>query len=155
VRSLCNAMPALKINSNSPKLIAPCGINCRLCRAYVRVGKSIPCPGCRGENTFKAKSCVTCRIKNCEKIVEGKYKYCFECNIFPCARLKHLDKRYRAKYATSAIGNLLSIKEIGIRDFVDIENKKWVCPECGAMLCMHIPQCLSCGYVWYTPGEIK
>ncbi len=142
-------MPISKTTSTSKILIAPCGINCRLCRAYVRVGKSIPCPGCRGENTYKARSCVICKIKNCTENAKGKFQYCFECELFPCARLKQLDKRYKAKYKTSPIQNLQSIKENGIRKFVEIENKKWTCPDCGAMLCMHIPQCLSCEYVWY------
>jgi hypothetical protein len=148
-------MPISKINSTSPKLIAPCGINCRLCRAYVRVGKSIPCPGCRGDNTNKARSCVTCKIKNCVENSGGKFQYCFECELFPCARLKQLDKRYKTKYGTSPIQNLHSIKEIGIRKFVENENKKWTCPECGTMLCMHIPQCLSCGHVWHTSSELR
>ena len=144
-----SSMSMPKINPTIPILIAPCGIDCRLCRAYVRVGKSIPCPGCRGDNANKARSCVTCRIKNCEKMIEGKYDYCFDCNIFPCARLNHLDKRYKTKYGTSPIENLQSIKEIGIRKFVENENKKWICPECGTMICMHIPKCLSCGYEWH------
>jgi hypothetical protein len=135
-----------KTNSTSPILIAPCGINCRLCRAYVRDKKA--CPGCRSENTFKSISCIQCKIKNCEKMVTGKFEYCFECGKFPCARLTHLDKRYRTKYGTSAIENLNSIKKSGIKNFVKNENKKWTCPECGARICMHKPQCLSCGYVW-------
>jgi hypothetical protein len=133
-------------NSTDPTLIAPCGINCRLCRAYTRDKKA--CPGCRGDDIMKSSSCVTCKIKNCEKMVKGKFEYCFECNEFPCARLTHLDKRYSTKYGTSVIDNLISIKKIGIGNFVRNENKKWECPECGAMICMHKPQCLSCGYVW-------
>lgn len=148
-------MPISKINPVLPKLIAPCGINCRLCRAYVRVGKSIPCPGCRGDNIYKSRSCVTCKINNCKENMGGKLRYCFECELFPCTRLTHLDKRYKAKYGTSPIENLQSIKEIGIRNFVRNENKKWICPECGMMICMHIPNGLSCGYVWHTSGEIR
>ena len=140
-------MSTLKENSTSPELIAPCGIDCRLCRAYTRDKK--PCPGCRTDGAFKSKSCVACRIKNCEKLTAGKLEYCFACEAFPCARLVHLDKRYQTKYATTAIGNLLSIKEIGITNFVENENKKWACPACGAMLCMHTPQCLFCGHVWH------
>jgi hypothetical protein len=136
-----------KTNSNTPELIAPCGINCRLCRAYVRDKKA--CPGCRGDATIKLKSCVLCKIKNCEKLAQGNLEYCFECNEFPCARLTHLDKRYRTKYATSPIGNLTRIQETGILNFVENENKKWACPECGAMICMHQPQCLTCGYIWH------
>ena len=138
----------LKTNSTSPNLIAPCGINCRLCRAYVRVGKSIPCPGCRGDNTHKARSCIACKIKNCEKNIKGKFKYCFECDEFPCARISHLDKRYKTKYGASPIANLLNIKKNGIEKFIENENKEWKCPACGTMLCMHMPQCLSCGYEW-------
>jgi predicted RNA-binding Zn-ribbon protein involved in translation (DUF1610 family) len=81
--------------------------------------------------------------------VEGKFEYCFACNEFPCNRLTHLDIRYKTKYGTSVIDNLSSIKETGIRNFVESENTKWACPECGAMICMHKVQCLSCGYRWH------
>ena len=134
-------------NSTDPTLIAPCGINCRLCRAYIRDKK--PCPGCREDNTFKSKSCVTCLMKNCEKMAEGEFSYCFDCDEFPCPRLSHLDWRYRTRYGTSPIDNLLSIKDTGIINFVISEDKKWTCPECGSMLCMHKPQCLTCGFVWH------
>jgi hypothetical protein len=133
-------------NSTNPTLIAPCGLNCRLCHAYAR-DKNV-CPGCRGEDTSKSKSCLACRIKNCEKLVKGKFEYCFQCDEFPCALLVRLDKRYKTKYGTSPIINLRSIKEIGIVSYVENENKIWMCPECGSMICMHKPQCLSCGYVW-------
>jgi hypothetical protein len=132
--------------STSPILIAPCGINCRLCRAYVR-DKTV-CPGCRGEDAFKPTSCVNCLIKTCEKSVNGKFEYCFECDEFPCKRLAQLDKRYRTQYGLSVIENLLSIKEIGILQFVEKENQKWTCPECGSMLCMHQPKCITCGTNW-------
>jgi hypothetical protein len=133
--------------STDPALIAPCGINCRLCRAYDREMNS--CPGCRADDSGKSKSCLACRIKNCEKLAPGHMQFCFECGEFPCQLVTHLDKRYRTKYATSPIENLVSIQTLGIIEFVKFENKKWACPECGAMLCMHKPQCLSCGYLWH------
>jgi hypothetical protein len=89
-------------------------------------------------------------MKNCPTLVDGGFKYCHECDKFPCARVKHLDKRYRTKYGASPIANLVSIQESGIRKFIQLENQKWTCPNCGEMLCMHKPQCLSCGYVWLT-----
>lgn len=134
-------------NSTYPALIAPCGINCRLCRAYARDKAS--CPSCRGDDALKSKSCVACRIKNCEKLINGNFEYCFECAEFPCARLSRLDKRYRLRYGTSVLENLTSIKNVGVIEFVHDENIKWACPVCGAMICMHKPQCLSCGYEWH------
>ena len=133
-------------NSTDPTLIAPCGFNCRLCRAYAREKKA--CPGCWGNDTPKSKSCLTCKIKNCEKITTGELQYCFDCIDFPCAPLAHLDKRYRTNYGISMIDNLLSIEKIGLDNFVTNENKKWACPACGAMLCIHKPQCQVCGYRW-------
>ncbi len=135
-----------KPNTTRPILIAPCGIDCRLCRAYMR--DKLACPGCRGGDANKARTCVTCRIKNCAKLAGGGLRYCFECEEFPCALLKHLDKRYRTRYATSPVDNLLNIRDRGIRAFVEGENRKWACPECGALLCMHTPQCLACGTNW-------
>jgi hypothetical protein len=127
-------------------LIAPCGMNCSLCRAFTREKK--PCLGCRGDDSDKAKTCVTCRIKNCEKLRQGNLRYCFSCDSFPCDRLKHLDERYRTKYGMSMIDNLAQIKKFGIRSFISKEQKRWACPECGQLLCVHKPQCLACGRKW-------
>ena len=135
-----------KTTAISTKLIAPCGMNCRLCRAYTRDKK--PCPGCRGDDSHKSKSCVVCRIKNCEKIVNARVKYCFCCNSFPCVRLNHLDKRYRTKYGMSMISNLENIRQFGIRHFIRNEKERWSCPECGELLSVHKSQCLYCQHTW-------
>jgi hypothetical protein len=130
----------------SPKLIAPCGMNCRLCRTFTRERK--PCSGCRGDDSFKSKSCVECKIKNCEEMAKSKSKYCFACYSFPCDKLTHLDKRYKTKYCMSMISNLENIRKFGIRHFVRAEKERWACPKCGEMLCVHKPQCLYCQYTW-------
>ena len=77
-------------------LIAPCGMNCGICKYYLWEKKK--CPGCRGNDTDKPPYCVRCKIKNCETIAEGRSKFCFECEK-TCARLKQLDKRYRTSMA--------------------------------------------------------
>ncbi|HII07925.1 MAG TPA: DUF3795 domain-containing protein [Methanotrichaceae archaeon] len=133
-------------NAIPTKLIAPCGMNCRLCLAYTRDKK--PCPGCRGDDSPKPESRVGCRIKNCEKMVNAKVKYCFGCNSFPCARLRNLDKRYRTKYGMSMIDNLEKIRKLGIRQFIRSEKERWRCPKCGEMLCVHTSQCPFCQDTW-------
>ena len=131
-------------------LIAPCGMNCRLCWGYIREKNT--CPGCRsidGNDSQKSKYRSTCKIRNCEHITKGKIKYCsVSCDMFPCDRLKQLDKRYRTKYGMSMIGNLKMINDVGIRNFIRNEKRKWICPECGELICVHKPTCLSCGYKW-------
>jgi Protein of unknown function (DUF3795) len=130
----------------NPQLIAPCGINCRLCRRHTR--KKDACPGCRGDDSLKTKSCASCPIKSCEKLKSPAPQYCFGCDEFPCRRMKNMEKRYTAKYGVSLLGNLAEIRKRGIRAFVKRENEKWACVQCGEMLCMHKAQCLSCGYSW-------
>ena len=127
-------------------LIAPCGMNCRLCYAYMRDTNT--CPGCRNDSGGKSKSVLACRIKNCGGTANAGLKYCFDCGGFPCARLKHLDKRYRTKYGMSMIDNLESIRKFGIRHFIRAEKEKWKCPKCGEMLCVHKPKCLYCQHTW-------
>jgi hypothetical protein len=125
------------------ELMAPCGMNCRLCYAYQRTRKH--CPGCRGDDAGKAVSCLKCIIKNCEFINQGRSKFCYECGKYPCRRLKQLDKRYRTKYGMSMIENLNSIKEIGLKAFVEKQNKRWRCARCGGVICVHKGHCLACG----------
>jgi Protein of unknown function (DUF3795) len=135
-----------KTNTIRTTLIAPCGMNCRLCIAYTRDKNA--CPGCRGDDSVKPKTRVICLIKNCEEITRGNVRYCFSCDRFPCDRLNHLDARYRTNYGMSMIDNLVHIKKFGIRHFIKNEKNRWTCPECSQLLCVHKKQCLSCGNKW-------
>ncbi len=132
-------------------LVAPCGMNCRLCWGYIR--EKNKCPGCLkidSQENQKSKYRTTCKIRNCEQIAKSGAKYCsVSCHSFPCLRLKQLDKRYRTKYAMSMIDNLKMINEVGIRHFIQNEAVKWICSKCGAAICVHKPICLSCGHKWH------
>ncbi len=136
----------VQIGASNPAIIAPCGINCSLCRAYIRERQ--PCPGCRGVDERKSNACITCAIKNCKELAAGGFQFCSFCDKFPCADLKRLEKRYQTRYGVSVIANLQRIKTIGVERFLAEETAKWTCPECGSLLCMHKPQCVSCGHTW-------
>ncbi len=129
------------------KLIAPCGMNCVLCVSYLAMKNDLNnkgfqkryCPGClpRGKNcTFMKDQCALLR--------KGLVRFCYECEDFPCNRLKALDKRYSTKYHMSMIENLEFIKEHGIESFLKKEETKWRCPECGSEICCHNGLCMSC-----------
>ncbi len=128
---------------NKTSLIAPCGINCGICMAYLRSKNK--CPGCRVDDINKPVTRRRCKIKNCEIFKNVKVKYCFECKEFPCNNLEHLDKRYRTKYNMSMIDNLENIRNSGIRKFLINEKDKWTCSRCGGTICVHKGYCSSCG----------
>jgi hypothetical protein len=125
-------------------LIAPCGMNCALCLGYQR--EKNHCNGCRNEENikYKTKHSTNCIIKNCENLKNTKSNFCYECDKYPCKRLKDLDKRYRTKYNMSMLENLEDIKEKGIKEFVKQQNIKWKCSQCNELLCVHREYCLNC-----------
>lgn len=127
------------------ELIAPCGMNCGICKYYYR--EKNKCPGCNGPDENKGKYCVECIIKNCDEIKNNKSGLCFECSKIPCKRLKNLDKRYSSKYHMSMLENLEHIKKHGMDKFLEKEKKKWNCPECGGIVTCHGGKCMSCGFV--------
>ncbi len=129
------------------KLIAPCGMNCSLCIAYQFMKKDLNkqgfrkkyCPGC----IPRAENC-THMADQCELLGKGKVRFCYECESFPCKRLKSLDKRYRTKYHMSMIDNLEFIKNHGMEGFLKKEEENWRCPECGGVICCHNGLCFDC-----------
>ena len=123
-------------------LIAPCGINCGLCYAHLR--EKDKCVGCNIDQPRKPKHCLTCRIKFCDQ-KPGASSFCFDCRKYPCTRLRQLDKRYVTRYGVSVIDNLDKINKLGIKQFMAIENTRWVCQECGGPICIHNKKCYSCG----------
>jgi hypothetical protein len=134
----------------SHELVAPCGMNCGICSGYLAYSRNIPkkrgkivhCIGCRPRD----KQCAYLKGR-CAELRDGKVRYCFECKDFPCERLKHLDERYRKNYNMSMIENLEMIKEVGIKKFLENERKRWRCPKCGGVICVHNGKCYDCEHI--------
>jgi len=127
------------------RMIAPCGMNCGLCIGHLREKK--PCGGCfRKDDENKPDVCRSCSVVNCEYLAKTESGFCFDCPKYPCRRLKDLDKRYSAKYGMSMYENLLFIKEKGLEKFLESEQEKWKCENCGAGLSVHRVNCLNCDY---------
>jgi len=126
-------------------LLAPCGINCRVCIAYLR--ETNQCPGCRINTVKKPITRTQCKIKNCHELHKKNLEFCFECRTFPCERMKQMDKRYRTKYGMSTIENLEHMKKSGVREFLKNEKIRWTCLHCGGTICVHRGYCYTCGKI--------
>ena len=128
-------------------LVAPCGMNCALCSGYLALRHDVRAKG------IKMARCVGCRLgrrncaflkKQCPQLSKGEVTFCFECQSFPCHKLKTIDDRYRTHYRMSLIGNLQFIKEHGIEEFLREQEKSWKCKSCGEMICCHNGLCYKC-----------
>lgn len=136
------------MNNLTQQLIAPCGMNCGICSGYLAYKHNIPrrvvyhCEGCRPRDkqcSFLKKKCV-----DDLKLLKGEVEYCFECDSFPCESLAKLDKKYREGYAMSQIDNLMEIKSKGIDSFIESQEEKYACPNCGNLISIHNGKCFVC-----------
>lgn len=132
--------------SLSKDLIAPCGINCGICEAYLR--EKNPCYGCMSEKNLRTTHYhVNCGKKTCTPRKHNQdFYFCIECDRYPCQKLTSLRERYVKNYQVDIFENMKMIKEEGMESFLLKEKKKWTCPNCGKMLSVHKPDCLFCGY---------
>ncbi len=133
-----------------PRLITPCGMNCAICSGYLAQTRDIKK---RGVRRSYCAYCAGCRVQDkqctlkrqCRLLRREEVKFCFECQKFPCERLKYLDKRYRTNFHMSMIDNLKYIQKNGLPKFLKQQEKKWRCSECGGVICCHNGICYDCG----------
>jgi hypothetical protein len=114
-------------------------MNCGICFAYLR--KKNKCPACRDDGTNKPITKIQCKIKSYKFHKNNKAKHCFECEKTPCDNLKHLDKRYRARYTMNIIEYIENIMKFCIRRFVKTETMIWACSEYNGTICVHNRKC--------------
>lgn len=124
------------------ELLAPCGMNCALCYVHLREKKA--CEGCYGDPQKMPKHCMNCAIRGCEHRQGGASAFCFECDQFPCKRLKGFDKRYQKSYQISLIENLQDIQKGGVEGFLRVQEQAYTCPVCGGIVCVQYDACLAC-----------
>ena len=130
----------------TPELIAPCGMNCGICKAYLSYSRGIPkekgkvthCSGCVPRNKL-------CFIKRgCRKLRQDKIRFCSECEDMPCENVDRIDRRYRNRYGMSMVENLIEIKSTSLQSFIMNQETKYRCPNCGDIISVHDRKCYSC-----------
>ena len=130
----------------TPELIAPCGMNCGVCKSYLAYsrgvlkekGKVSHCNSCRP----RAKNCYIKR--GCKKLRTNHVQSCYECTDMPCKNLEHLETRYQERYATSLVGNLMELKEKGMEQFLRTQEARFKCSNCGDVVSVHDQKCYTC-----------
>jgi rubrerythrin len=145
VLDVIGKIDSVKNDKFTEDLIAPCGMNCRICLGYFGYtvsGKKrkMKCIGCKPRD----KSCAFLK-KYCKKLTKKEIDYCYECPDFPCFYLEKIDNLYRQRYKMSMIKNLIDIQKNGINKFLKEQQEKYRCQKCGGVICVHNGKCYSCG----------
>ena len=94
--------------------IPPCGIFCGACPIFLREKK--PCPG----------AAIHCRERQCKGIyvccIETRgHRFCYECEIFPCSRLKKFAASWQ-QYGQDLIANQERLRELGEAGWLEFKN---------------------------------
>ena len=127
-------------------MIAPCGLDCSLCKRAL--AEENPCPGCHGPAENKPEFCrERCGIILCGKRRENGYEFCDECPDYPCEDVREKENRYTSKYPLyeSPGKNLRDIRRLGMEQFLEAEREQWTCKECGHIVSVHTGICSGCG----------
>ena len=142
------------------ELLAPCGLYCGVCsiyiahrdnnlkfkekllpiyKAFAKSVDDIKCTGCLSDKEV-FPVCRVCAIKNCvkEKGLEG----CHQCDEFPCKYINNFPIAIGKKVIMRAIPQW---REWGTEKWVEEEENRYHCPECGNPLFRGAKRCNACG----------
>ena len=136
----------MKSNLFTSAMVAPCGLDCSLCKRAL--AETDPCPGCHGPDENKPEFCSRkCGIILCRKRLENGYTFCDECPDYPCEDVREKETRYTSKYPLyeSPAENLRDIRKFGLECFLENQRSKWTCGECGEAVPVHTGICTGCG----------
>jgi len=152
-----------------PNLVAPCGLYCGVCAVYIahrdnnlkfkerllavyqgRVqGKGklpyaetlsladVKCSGCLSDERFF--HCQQCDIRDCS--MEKGYVGCHQCDQFPCEHIDAFPMTVGKKVILRAIPYW---REVGTEKWIEEEEARYFCPECGNKLFRGVARCNKC-----------
>ncbi|MFX0103329.1 MAG: DUF3795 domain-containing protein [Candidatus Hodarchaeota archaeon] len=140
-------------------LLAPCGLYCGVCsiqiayrdknpkfkRALMKIYSSfvkseddIKCTGCMSDGVL-FDYCKSCPIRDCVK--KKGFEGCYQCDEFPCKFIKRFPIPVGKKVIMRTIPEW---KELGTEKWVEAEEKRYRCPECGNPLFRGAKRCNKC-----------
>jgi len=144
-------------------LVGICGLYCGTCPSYLAYRKNdtgyvkkrakekgytiegLRCDGCLSDKV--ADHCKDCRhgFRSCA--AEKHVNWCFECEEFPCQRLKDFTGIHiinGISHHEHVIDDLQYMKQHGIEEWIKIKDKASRCTGCGEVLYWFDHKCPVC-----------
>jgi hypothetical protein len=137
------------------ELLAPCGLYCGVCAiriahkgnnekfkerlapVYGVSPEEIRCEGCLSSDVFDY--CTTCAIRSCTE--ERGYEGCHQCDAFPCEHIDNFPVPIGRQVILRAVPQR---REMGTEKWVESEERRYRCPNCGEQLFRGARRCRHC-----------
>lgn len=105
---------------------------------YLNIEPSqIKCHGCKSDTVFI--NCQKCNIRNCA--INRNIKHCIDCDDYPC----NFFNENKLPHWKITSKNLMTIKNIGVNQWLSEQEKLWMCPECQKNFSWYSTNCINCG----------
>ena len=102
--------------------------------------KELKCHGCKSEILFS--NCQGCSIRSCAQL--KNIEFCNQCSEYPCERFKRIEA-FNLAHHNIAAQSLKTIKEIGIKKWLQQQEERWLCSNCGSSFSWYEQKCVECG----------
>ncbi|MEA2066589.1 MAG: DUF3795 domain-containing protein [Thermotogota bacterium] len=87
--------------------------------------------------------CRNCELKQCA--LDHHVEVCSECNEYPCEKLQAF-KNDDSPHHSAIFKNLDSLKELGIKKWLENQKNRWSCPQYGTSFSWYDRECEECGH---------
>lgn len=153
---------------NNLNLVGRCGLYCGHCTIYRAYKDSsslrekiatergclpeeVRCEGCSAMDIYGwsgdshwGKNCKIYRCLNARKV-----QFCFQCpNYKSCEKFAKHARMNLEELGIDLRENNRMIKAGRIKEWLEIEDKKWRCPKCGQPIMVEAEKCHWCGHLW-------
>ncbi|MBN2054363.1 DUF3795 domain-containing protein [bacterium] len=98
------------------------------------------CGGCKSESL--AMHCGSCMIRQCA--IERGVAVCGECSEYPCRLLQAFNDDQNPHHS-AVIRNQERIRRIGLKDWLEEQERRWTCSGCGTPFSWYDTTCSLCG----------
>lgn len=147
----------MTLEDQDDKLAGVCGLYCGNCiiyriyhdnftkaaevlaKAFGIASEEIKCYGCRSSDSKSWSK--DCYFKKCAE--KRGIDFCYKCEKYPCPQL--LEFANAAEHRKVIFENNQRIREVGLRKWLEEQDKKWRCPVCKGKVSFYNVRCPHCG----------